>query len=229
MTEKAALIIFAKSPMPNYAKTRLIDPLSAAQAAEFYANCIKDISLIMKDETVFDFWFGIAPEKFDTKIWPIDLKNYRHFFQKGANLGERMVNAFNLLFDKSYKKVAIIGSDFPHISPKLINEAFAKLDHCDCVLGPSKDGGYYLIALKKKCNPLFKNINWSTNKVYSQTFNQAKKNGIKIYTLDTHYDVDTIVELKRLYHDLKIMDQSKPEFPFNVWNFIKNDLNTLFI
>lgn len=227
MKQNSALIIFTKTPVPNYSKTRLINPLTAEQAAEFYSNCIIDIYHTMRKDMNFDLWLGISPEKFDATIFPINLKNSHYFIQQGTNLGERMMNSFNLLLNKSYEKIALIGSDIPNISTNLIAEAFNKLDYCDCVLGPCEDGGYYIIALKENLVPLFENIDWSTEKVYTQTVKQAEKNSIKIDTLVTHYDVDTIVELKRLYHDLKVMDQSKPEFPFNVWNFMKNDMNIL--
>jgi hypothetical protein len=222
MDKKAALIIFAKTPTPNFAKTRLISLFTAEQAAEFYSNCVKDITNTMIAGTSFETWFGVAPEKYEPIRFPIDLNKYSHFFQTGKDLGERMKNAFNLLFESSFQKVAIIGSDFPHISFELIEEAFAKLDDSDCVLGPTEDGGYYLIAIKKTYNVLFQRIDWSTSKVYEQTKSQAKKYGITIDNLDIHYDVDTIIELKKLYSDLKNSDQRQKNFPLNVWYFLLN-------
>ena len=223
---KNALILFAKTPIPNFSKTRLINPFSAKQAAEFYSASLEDVYNTMNDSTEFDLWLGIAPEKFNEKIFPLNLKSGYYFFQEGSDLGIRMRKAFQVLFGKGYEKVAIIGSDFPHISEKIIVQTFNNLNKNDCVLGPAADGGYYLIGLKTIFNSIFENIDWSTEKVYQQTLEKAQQNNIKIKNLEIQYDVDTMKEIKQLYIDLQNMDITLRNFPKNVWQFLQKNKNS---
>jgi rSAM/selenodomain-associated transferase 1 len=220
-----ALIIFAKTPLPNFSKTRLIDPFTPEQAAEFYSCSLEDVSDTMQESSDFDLWLGIAPEKFKEELFPLKIRSENYFFQEGEDLGIRMLNAFKVLFEKGYKKTAIIGSDFPHISVKTIEQTFDFLNYFDCVLGPTVDGGYYLIGLNKLNESIFKDINWSTEKVYQQTLDKGKVNNISITNLDKQYDVDTISEIRKLYFDLKKMDISLKFFPANVWQFLQKYKN----
>ena len=220
-----ALILFAKTPIPNFSKTRLINPFTAEQSAEFYSASLMDVYDTMQDSSEFDLWFGIAPENFDKKLFPLKLESENYFFQEGEDLGKRMLNAFQILFDKGYKKVVIIGSDFPHISDKTIEIAFNNLTNCDCVIGPAIDGGYYLIGLNKIKESIFKNIDWSTEKVYQQTLEKARQNNIKIKNLEKQYDVDSVTEIRKLYVDLQEMDSSLKKFPKNVWQFLQKYKN----
>ena len=220
-----ALILFAKTPIANFSKTRLINPFTAEQAAEFYSASLKDVYNTMQDSIEFDLWIAIAPENFDEILFPLNLKPEKYFFQEGADLGERMSNAFKTLFDKSYKKISIIGSDFPQISVEAIKQTFNFLDTVECVLGPTLDGGYYLIGLNQHKESIFKDIEWSTEKVFQQTLQKAKLNNISVECLREQYDVDTVKEVKQLYLDLQKMDTSLINFPANVWQFLQTNKN----
>jgi len=226
MKNKNALVLFAKIPIPNFSKTRLINPFTAEQAAEFYSASLRDVYNTMQDSIEFDLWLGIAPEKFDERIFPLNLSSGKYFFQEGDDLGIRMWKAFQLLFENGYEKIAIIGSDFPHISEETIIQAFNNLNECDCILGPAIDGGYYLIGLNKIYESVFKGIDWSTDKVYQQTLDIAEQNNIKIKNLEKQYDVDTVKEIKQLYFDLQKMDISLKNFPTNVWQFLQTNKNS---
>jgi len=222
---KNALIIFAKTPIPNFSKTRLINPFTLKQAAEFYSASLKDIFNTMHNTSDFNLWIAIAPENFDKNLFPLNIDSINYFFQTGDDLGIRMLNAFDELFEQGYKKTAIIGSDFPHISIEVIKQTFNKLDRYDCVLGPAVDGGYYLIGLKKCYESIFKDIDWSTEKVFQQTTDKAQQNNISVKNLKVGYDVDTVNEVKQLYLDLKEMDSSLINFPVNVWQFLQTHKN----
>jgi uncharacterized protein len=224
-----ALIIFAKTPIPNFSKTRLINPFSAEQAVEFYSASLLDVYNTMQGSSEFDLWLGIAPENYDEKFFPLKIESEKYFFQDGEDLGIKMFNAFKTLFDEGYKKVSIIGSDFPNISVEIINQSFHNLKHYDCVLGPTFDGGYYLIGLNNQVESLFKDIDWSTERVYQQTLEKAKNNNISIANLEKHYDVDTVKEVKQLYWDLKEMDTTLKFFPSNVWHFLQKVKNIFLI
>ena len=222
---KNALILFAKTPIPNFSKTRLINPFTAEQAAEFYSASLKDIFNTMHRSSNFDLWIAIAPENFDKNLFPLNTDSINNFFQTGDDLGIRMLNAFDELFKKGYKKIAIIGSDFPHIPVDAIKQTFNDLDSYELVIGPAIDGGYYLIGSKKLYESIFKDINWSTEKVYQQTIDKAKQNNISVKNLQEEYDVDTVNEVIQLYLDLKEMDSSLINFPVNVWQFLQTHKN----
>jgi len=221
-----ALVLFAKTPIPNFSKTRLINPFTAEQASEFYSASLKDVYNTMYDSSEFDLKLAIAPEKFDKKIFPVTLNSGEYFFQEGDDLGIRMRKAFHLMFGEGYEKVAIIGSDYPHISDESIIQSFNNLNESDCVLGPAVDGGYYSIALKDIIESIFEDIDWSTDKVYQQTLEKARQNNIKIKNLETQYDVDSVTEIKNLYVDLQRMDTSLKNFPTNVWQFLQTNKNS---
>ena len=220
-----ALILFAKTPISNFSKTRLINPFTSEQAAGFYSASLLDVYNTMQGSSKFELWVGIAPENYDEKLFPLKIESGKFIFQEGEDLGIRMFNAFKMLFGKGYKKVAIIGSDFPHISEKIINQSFQYLNNYDCVLGPAFDGGYYLIGLNRQIESIFKEIDWSTEKVYQQTLQKANKNNISIANLEKHYDVDIVKEVKQLYFDLKKMDTTLKFFPSNVWQFLQKYKN----
>ena len=223
---KNALILFVKTPIPGFSKTRLSKAISAEKAAEFYSASLKDVYHTMQDGSQFDLFVAIAPEKYNKKNFPLTLKSGTYFFQEGEDLGIRMRKAIQFVFGKGYEKAAIIGSDFPNISENIIQTAFVNLNNYDCVLGPAEDGGYYLIALNKLIDTIFEGIDWSTAKVYNQTHEKAEKNNIIIKDLKMHYDVDTVKEIKQLYVDLDKMEPSLKNFPLNVWQFLQKNKNT---
>ena len=94
--------------------------------------------------------------------------------------------------------MVIVGTDSPTLPSRFIYQAFSKLNNADFVLGPCKDGGYYLIGLKKPVKELFEDIDWGTNKVFNQTLKKAKLLNLQIRVLPCWYDIDTIDDLKRL-------------------------------
>ena len=96
-----------------------------------------------------------------------------------------------------YHKVAIIGSDCPYLSPALIDEAFAALDRVDVVLGPSNDGGYYLLGMRSMTNTLFEDISWSTGEVLGQSLDKLWLAGKSFAKLDYLDDIDVYVDYER--------------------------------
>lgn len=96
------------------------------------------------------------------------------------------------------RKIIVIGSDCPLIQPALLESAFEKLDHCPAVIGPSTDGGYYLIGLRQPCDNIFQNIAWSTSKVCSQTMAVLREQQIDFDLLPEMNDVDDIDDFHQL-------------------------------
>jgi len=118
--------------------------------------------------------------------------------QRGDDLGERMQNAFADAFAQGKERVIIIGSDCLELETYMIKEAFAVLENNDVVLGPAKDGGYYMIGMTAFLPTLFEDKNWSTDDLLMDTILDLKKMNAKYYLLKTLNDIDTIEDLKAL-------------------------------
>ncbi len=118
--------------------------------------------------------------------------------QEGKSLGERMSNAFNHAFTLgAAKKAVIIGTDCPQITTQTIVKAFDELDTSEVVIGPSYDGGYYLLGLRRLIPEVFSNVDWSTNLVFDQTMKILRRSGIKPECLEMLRDVDTVEDLSK--------------------------------
>jgi rSAM/selenodomain-associated transferase 1 len=116
----------------------------------------------------------------------------------GENLGERMKNGFLEAFSMNFKRVVLIGSDIPDLPLEFIEEAFTSLLEKDAVIGPSTDGGYYLIGFKDKSfSPrVFEGIPWSTKRVFEETMNVSKQEELLVHTLQPLTEIDTIEDLR---------------------------------
>ena len=170
----------------------------------------------------FDLWYAVAPEHLDyTNLTTcVDLQN--HFIQEGDNLGDRMCHAFNHLHAQSYEKTVLIGSDIPDLAAGLIGEAFSDLDSNDAVIGPTVDGGYYLIGMHRCLPSIFTDITWSTDQVLRQTLDRADTTGIRLKQLHRLEDIDTFEDLKAFHHRLSQQDVGSDHFPLHTWNVIKD-------
>jgi len=135
---------------------------------------------------------------YDKEIIIEDKWSQVHFeksLQFQGDLGKRMTKAFESVLESNNKAV-IIGSDCPEISAKLIEEAFLKLNDKDVVIGPTYDGGYYLLGMKNLHQELFQNIDWSTEKVFDQTVNKIVSLDLSFDTLEKLTDLDDMNYMK---------------------------------
>lgn len=181
-------MIFTKNPVKGKVKTRLAVTLGEEKALAIYKQLLQytyDITQhVHSDKTV------LYSENIPAKdLWSEG--NFQKAVQEGEGLGERMLDAFEKAFSKGYQKVIIIGSDSLDITTELIEEAIDKLNNHDVVIGPSEDGGYYLLGMKKLYPPLFKNKKWSTESVFIDTIEDIMNLGITHYNLPTYSDIDT--------------------------------------
>ena len=218
MTKKNALILFIKTPIPGQVKTRLQPHITEDQSAELYSAFIKDLDHTFHIQDEFVCWYAVAPENFDKNILDqlVHLNNY--FFQDGVDLGERMHHAFQTLFSKRYEKIVLIGSDLPTISVDIVSQALQDLTNNECVIGPSKDGGYYLIALSKLYSDLFKNLPWSSTDILQKTIEIIENKDLRYTILSEFEDIDTYKEIIALYNELKDKPQKDPNFPKYSWS-----------
>ncbi len=194
--EKAGLIVFVKTPLAGEVKTRLAADIGNEKALNVYWQLLeltKNIALQFDGAKMIwsnKDWAG------QVNYWPKD--SFEFYLQKGVDLGEKMSNALAFHFEEGFSKLMLIGSDCPEISISILNEAIKALDQHDLVIGPAKDGGYYLIAMKNVHKQLFTDMEWSHAQVLEQTILRADSNLLKYYLLPTLSDVDNVADLKLL-------------------------------
>ena len=195
MTENDRLIIFVKNPEIGRVKTRPAKTIGDEQALSIYQKLLLYTKEITKglnaDKSVY------YSEHIDNNdLW--DNMLFSKHLQRGDDLGERMQNAFADAFAQGKERVIIIGSDCLELETYMIKEAFAVLENNDVVLGPAKDGGYYMIGMTAFLPTLFEDKNWSTDDLLMDTISDLKKMNAKYYLLKTLNDIDTIEDLKAL-------------------------------
>ncbi len=183
-----ALIIFARNPVLGKVKTRLAASIGNEKALEIYKALLAYTADICSKVACSRFvFYADSISKKDT--WDDDL--FVKFQQRGEDLGERMEHAFELLLQQGYKKVLIIGTDCFELNSGIIEQAFESLEHSDAVIGPSADGGYYLLGIKKIYPFLFADKAWSTDQVLLATINNFTEHQISYVPLPVLNDIDT--------------------------------------
>jgi rSAM/selenodomain-associated transferase 1 len=199
-----ALVIVAKAPVVGQVKTRLCPPLSAAEATELFRCFLMDT--VERACTVPDVQVCLAFTPADSAdlfrgLLPFPL---RYLPQRGASLGERLVNIFADLLHDGFTRVVIRDSDSPTLPAAYLQAAFTVLadpTH-DAVFGPCSDGGYYLVGTRAVHRGLFENITWSTSSVLTETLAQARLYGLNVALLPPWYDVDNGADLHKLTAEL---------------------------
>lgn len=200
---KRTLIIFAKEPQRGKVKTRMLSYLSHNKCLGLYKALLRDSIDIAKKVKVGKKVLAYHAGKGDPSYLSRIRRDFILYRQKGRNLGEKMHNAFLYEESKAGAKTIIIGSDSPTLPPSYIELAFRMLDKKDVVLGPSSDGGYYLVGLKRPCSALFKGIKWSTDTVFSETAKRARRLHRSIGMLKIVYDIDSPGDLALLRSELR--------------------------
>jgi len=191
------LLFFIKDPGKGRVKTRLASAIGDKMAVKLYRRFLLEMLFTLNRGT-FLFYLCYSPENSldNLKDWLGD--HYLYMSQGGENLGEKMKNGFVEAFSMSFKRVVLIGSDIPDLPLEFIEEAFTSLREKDVVIGPSFDGGYYLIGFKDKTfSPrVFDGIHWSTESVFEKTLKVLTQEGLTVHTLQPLRDIDTVEDLR---------------------------------
>lgn len=217
------LSLFVKNPVPGEVKTRLTLRLSPEKAAKLYEafliDLVNSLSSTRCDEKVICF----SPPDAEVALSSLLKGSFLYRPQRGDELGERMNENFNWTFARGADRSIIVGSDSPTLPPSYVEEAFEVLQSHSAVLGPSFDGGYYLIGLSQPCPELFQNIDWSTDHVLRQTLARMELRGIRFYLLPPWYDVDTPDQFNFLRAHLRAMELSgRGTLPSETMKFLAN-------
>jgi rSAM/selenodomain-associated transferase 1 len=190
-----SLIIFLRYPQNGKVKSRLAKTTSSEFALDFYKSCAENIIRQVKSIPKINHFAFYSDKAAKDKItkW----LGGKLFFspQEGNDLGDKMKNAFEKVFSTGAEKVIIIGTDVPDLSKEIIQNAFKSLDNSDVVIGPSRDGGYYLLGMKRMNPNLFEGIEFSTSSVYKNTVEKFSKLNLSYYVLPELQDIDTEEDL----------------------------------
>lgn len=186
------LIVFVKAPRAGSVKTRLAQSVGAEAACLIYQVIVSRV--LQRVGKLSPVQLRFSPDDAEREIRGWRRKGWAVAPQGSGNLGRRLMAAFDEAFAAGFERVAIIGSDSPEVTRKDIEDAWAGLDGHDIVLGPTKDGGYWLIALRRAApgkKELFKGIPWSTPRVFEKTIEQARAAKMGVHRLRELEDVDT--------------------------------------
>lgn len=204
---KRALLIFTRIPVAGKVKTRLMTSLSPQECAAIQEAMVYDLIeklSILEKENHCDMFLCFSDETEPTAFLS-QLPSWLHVFpQEGDDIGERMQHGFGVLFSKGYEQVVLTGSDIPTVHAPVIQNAFAKLSETDVVLGPSCDGGYYLLgANQMELRPIFtgSDLAWGKSSVYEQTLSKCHRQKWTVSEVDQLLDIDEPDDLAQYRHD----------------------------
>ena len=219
------LMIFLKEPIPGKVKTRLASTVGSEEAARYYKALVEVLLRQLQGLENCRIRFCYAPDDADDAIrfWLLPQMNasrgetehvylaptalgekYRQEIdfrpQGNGDLGDRMKRAFAEGFTDGYEEIAVIGTDCPECGARWINAGFSRMakETSHGMIGPSTDGGYYLLGLKTPCPQLFDHIAWSESSVLEDTLASAKDAGLHLEQLPALTDIDQEDDWKNL-------------------------------
>lgn len=186
------LLIFVKDPEPGKVKTRLAAGVGAPLALEIYRRLL-DYTLELAKAVEVEkavFYGNRIPEQ---DLW--QAAGFPRYLQSGADLGERMLRAFQWGFDAGYGPIILIGSDCAQLSVPILEHAFDALSRRETVIGPARDGGYYLLGMQHLLPEVFANKQWSQDSVFYDTMKDIRRAECSFTILPALSDVDTAEDL----------------------------------
>ncbi len=206
-----AVAIMAKAPRAGAVKTRLCPPLSLGEAAAlarcFLLDKIAQVRALEGAAPVVAF----SPPSARDDLAPL-APGFQLLAQRGADLSTRLLNVVADLLAQGHAAAVVVDSDTPTLPPRLLQEAVDRLSRPgpDVVLGPTADGGYYLIGVRAARSELFDGIAWSTPDVLAQTLGRGERAGLSSVCLTPWADVDTAEDLVRLRAELAVAGARGP-------------------
>jgi rSAM/selenodomain-associated transferase 1 len=203
-------ILFARVPAPGFVKTRLIPHLGAERACALHAACVGDVADLLEralpEAQKWLYWSEApGPEFFlgELALPP----SFGMALQSGLELGERMGRALERTLTpgnmNGAQRVLLVGSDSPTLPPAYLREALDALTRHDMVLGPSDDGGFYLVGARKFDRSAFDGVEWGTSQVFARTAANIVRAGLSLHTLPRWYDLDEWPDVERLLREAR--------------------------
>lgn len=208
-TMKKAYLIFTRVPLPGFTKTRLIPALSAEGSAALHEAMLRDIAGEASQLNADLFVFHTPKDAGALKeIFP----GARFHPQQGKDLGQRMHEALVRVLELGYDACVLTGTDLPHLKAEHLEAAFAALARADVALGPTYDGGYYLVGLKAPCAELFESQSYGHGSVYQNALSVAESVGKSVLSIAACDDIDTGADLRSLWQSIQNEDSHTAAF-----------------
>jgi len=205
--------IFAKPPVPGRVKTRLAAAIGPQQAAVLHMACLQDaVRLVSSIPGVARCLYVAGTTAQATRLaralqlpqaW-----NVRR--QRGADLGARLHHAFAEILDRGSRSAIVMGTDTPWMGSRALHCAMNALHRSDVVLGPSEDGGYYLVGVRRLLPEMFQEIAWGSHRVLRQTLSALARRKIPAASLPLGFDLDRPADLARLRRGLRRLRRTAP-------------------
>ncbi len=204
------ILLFIKNPQLGKVKTRLALDIGEENALLLYKNFVVDIIHILK-KTNYPILIFFTPSDSEKEIEEWLGKSFNYYPQKGSDLGEKMFNAFNDATKIGFEELIIIGSDCLDFKKDFFHSSFEWLNKNDYIIGPSEDGGYYLLGMKKDNikKQIFEDVIWSTEKVFEKTIKNMVNLSAKYKKLPIKNDIDDIDDLTSFYKNYKLNNNLK--------------------
>lgn len=190
--------VFAKAPVAGQVKTRLVPHLGAEGASRLHAALVRRALRTAVDADVGAVELWCAPDAHHSffegcaRDFGVRLQS-----QRGADLGERMANAFESAL-RDNAALVLIGSDCPALSPRMLREAAGSLESHEAVIAPAEDGGYVLVGLARPVPGIFSGVAWGGDQVMAETRRRLEETGVRWKELETLWDVDRPEDCARL-------------------------------
>jgi len=200
-------VLLVKYPEKGKVKARLLRQIKGDLVIELYRNFVLDM-LSMLDRSEIPYIIAYCPKRALKRFEKWLGFGHTYLPQRGRGMGQMLKNIFIDTYSKSFKRVIVIASDCPDLPEEILKEAIIALEDHSTVIGPSPDGGYYLIGFTQEAfSPkTFEAVTWSTAKVFKETISKLKDQGQSIHILPEWSDVDTLTDLQDLFernHDSK--------------------------
>jgi uncharacterized protein len=196
----SALAVMAKAPLAGQVKTRLMPGLTAQDAAALSSALLLDQLNHVQELGMADFYLAYAPDSARLLMERLAPSGFHLFAQQGADLGARMQSVFARLFAAGHKQIVLIGGDLAPVPRNFFEQAYDFLQARGqrVVLGPSRDGGYYLVGCNRLTPQMFQAMTWSHSEVLAQTRVKLASLKIDYRLLPTWFDIDTLADMRYL-------------------------------
>ena len=201
------IVVMAKQPVVGKTKTRLSPPLEPTEATALYEAMLRDTIDLVARLPGIQLAIAITPPDAVGAFRSISPPGATLLPVCGTDIGDCLHQILGGILVDGHPKAIAIDSDSPTLPAAHLREAVDLLDRTDVVIGPSEDGGYYLIGLKRPQPDLFRDIAWSTKEVTGQTVARAQTLGLSVALLPAWYDVDMAADLDRLRRELATLPE----------------------
>ena len=216
------VVVMVKAPRAGSVKTRLVPPLSESEAASL-AACFAQDTILNARRVLPNVLVAYAPADARLELERLLPGDLLWFEQVGNDLGQRLDSVVNHVSQLGFSPFILLGADSPTLPTAFLQQALQVLvsNQADISLGPTDDGGYYLIGLHRPVPDLFQNIDWSTSAVYKQTEANASALNLRLNATPCWYDVDTPADLERI-RDQILSDHEMQQQAPNTYRWLTN-------